>query len=138
MEKIKLKYNYAKKALVKLKEVVLKLDEIEHKRSTHQNYQILRDSVIKRFEMSLDTFWKYLKVYLEVKKGIVINSPKMIFRECYKNSLMDEEETKLFLKMVDSRNMAAHGYHEEVAEEIASDIPGYYNLMKKLVDITKP
>jgi hypothetical protein len=54
--------------------------------------------------------------------------------------LMTEEETVLALEMTDDRNMTAHTYHEEVAEEIYRKIKGYYsrmdNVSKKLGDIS--
>ncbi len=39
----------------------------------------------------------------------------------------------LFLKVIDDRNMTSHSYHEEVAEEIISRIPGYYEGMMVVV-----
>jgi hypothetical protein len=45
------------------------LQKIEHVPSDHYFYQELRDSLIQRFEYSLDTFWKMLKEYLVVKQA---------------------------------------------------------------------
>ena len=99
-----------------------------------EEYRTFRDSEIKRFEISLDTLWKYLKHYLEKKTGVVQNSPKSVFRECLKAGIVDDQEVTLALKMVDARNMTSHIYKEEIAEEISTHIPAYYELMKKFID----
>ncbi|MBE0525173.1 MAG: nucleotidyltransferase substrate binding protein [Methanosarcinales archaeon] len=101
---------------------------------------ILLDAAIQRFEYSFEVFWKFTKEYLRVKEGIVCNSPKSCFKESFKVNLITEEETVLALEMTDDRNMTAHTYHEEVAEEIYGRIKGYYSLMdnvsKKLFELT--
>lgn len=47
-----------------------------------------QDSMIQRFEYSYDSFWKFLKRYLEREfESEDINSPKKVFRECVKNGI---------------------------------------------------
>lgn len=94
-----------------------------------------RDSVIQRFEYCTDLFWKLLKVYLEEveKVDITTNSPRGIIREAVRVKLMNEDEGEACIEMVTSRNQTSHIYHEEIAEDIAGKVPGYYELMKKIV-----
>ncbi len=63
----------------------------EH-RSTRY-YDNFRDSVIQRFEYSIDGFWKYLNLYL-VGRGVQVKpaTPKVVFRELFKINLISEEE----------------------------------------------
>lgn len=93
---------------------------------------IVRDATIQRFEYSFEIFWKFLKEYLRVKEGIICNSPKSCFREAFNVKLFTEEETVTALEMTDDRNLTAHTYHEEVAEEIYRKIKGYYTLMDRV------
>ncbi len=44
---------------------------------------INRDSAIKRFELCFDVAWKFIKIILEEKKGIVCNSPNDCFKQAY-------------------------------------------------------
>lgn len=99
---------------------------------------VLRDAVIKRFEYSIDTTWKYLKEYLRVQYGIEQNSPKPIFRECKKNLLLSEHEAEMALEMVDDRNLTSHTYKEEVAELVISAAPKYCSLLSELLKKTNP
>ena len=93
---------------------------------------IVRDATIQRFEYSFEIFWKFLKEHLRVKEGIICNSPKSCFREAFNVKLLTEDETVTALEMTDDRNLTAHTYHEEVAEEIYRKIKSYYTLMDKV------
>jgi len=93
---------------------------------------IVRDATIQRFEYSFEIFWKFLKENLRVKEGIICNSPKSCFREAFNVKLLIEEETITALEMTDDRNLTAHTYHEEVADEIYRKIKNYYKLMDKV------
>lgn len=121
MEKLTIIAEDTKKALGTLKEI------IETPYSV-----IVRDATIQRFEYSFEIFWKFLKEYLRVKEGIISNSPKSCFREAFNVKLLTEDETIAALEMTDDRNLTAHTYHEEVAEEIYRKIKGYYKLMDKI------
>lgn len=106
--------------------------------SDDPEYRAHRDSVIKRFELSLDTFLKYLKFFLEETKGVVQNSPKPIMRECYRNGIITEDEGNLALAMIDTRNLTSHIYREEIAEQIVHQIPAYYKFMQRVLIKTQP
>jgi nucleotidyltransferase substrate binding protein (TIGR01987 family) len=88
-----------------------------------------RDSVIKRFEFSYDLTWKFLKTYLEITFSITALSPKKVFRECFDQNILDEQETQQFLDMVDDRNLTAHTYSEDMSEQISLRIISYYETM---------
>jgi len=146
METLKLKYEVAKKSLESLNRL-LNLREQEQKISfcefvteemKKEMFLALRDSLIQRFEYSVDTLWKYIKEYLTTKKGIIQTHPKPIFRECFKAKLASEKEIEDLIRMIDSRNITSHAYKESIAEEISNKIPTYYKLMKKLLDVSKP
>lgn len=130
MERLKLKYKLANKALKTLEEA---MGEFQKSKVTERLRKIIRDSVIKRFEYSVDIVWKYLKEYLQEKKGIERKSPKDVFKECFRIGLILEEETKKSLDMVDVRNLTTHTYDEETAEEFCKLIPDFLDLMKKIV-----
>jgi len=141
MEKVAKKINIfleALKTLEKSIELFSKYENLFNKQSTEENEDLLRgmrDSVIQRFEYCTDLFWKLVKVYLD-SEGIdlPINSPKFILREAVKVRILSEVEGKECMDIVESRNKTSHTYHEALAEEIAHEISGYYELMKKIVE----
>lgn len=138
MEKLMQRRATTVKAIANLKEA---LDDfailVKSENYTQKAYRKERDSLVKRFELAVDTLWKYLKFYIQKEAGIVHNSPKEVFRECARARLLDESEVILALKMVDSRNEATHIYREVIAEELTHAIPVYYVLMEKLLTLTE-
>jgi nucleotidyltransferase substrate binding protein (TIGR01987 family) len=102
---------------------VLRLDEVLRL----EKDEFMRDSAIKRFEMTFDLSWKAVKAYLEEFKGVPCASPKGCFREAYRQGLLDYDE--YWLELTDTRNQAVHIYQEEWAEEIYQKLPkalGYF------------
>ena len=136
MKNINLRYETTKKAIDSFNIAVEKLDGAEV--LPEEDYRTLRDSAIKRFEISVDTLWKYIKIYLEVQKGVVHNSPKPVFRECLRTKILSDKDTQIALEMIDARNMTSHIYKEEIAEQISNKLPIYATLMKQLITTTKP
>lgn len=130
MEKLIHRKNILMKALVSLNEVIQRSKTIKDPIDT----KIFRDSEIQRFEYCVDTFWKFLKEFLEVNYGIAISSPKGVIRECVLNNRISDKQLDLLFSMIEDRNMTSHTYNEELAEEISGRIKEYYLLMKKIID----
>jgi hypothetical protein len=74
MDNLKFKYESTKKSIQGLRQVITILDTKQQTMplliDAQTNRQILRDSLIQRFEYSVDTLWKYLKHYLVQTRGI--------------------------------------------------------------------
>lgn len=131
MELIHLKFKQLKKALATLDRILKKLDYARVHTDEYDNDDLIayRDSVIQRFEFSYELTWNFLKKYLKDYYALDVSSPKKIFQECYKLGILTEEETRIFMKMSDDRNMTSHTYNEEAAEEISIHIKTYYRFM---------
>ena len=69
---------------------------------------IVRDAAIQRFEYTFESLWKLLKAYLDVREGIVCNSPKQCSREALKAGLLSVKEAETSLVMTDDRNLTSH------------------------------
>lgn len=140
MEKLKLKYNQLNSALERLSEAVIDYEQSLKNNTSERLIDSLRDSMIQRFEFSLDLFWKYLKIYLEKKMAINIdfNSPKNVVRDACKTKLLSEIDTKVTLTMIDDRNMSSHIYKEEIADDIAKRIPMHFKIMAKYTEKLTP
>ena len=137
MEKsLNIKYKIANQALSTLQKSI---DIAEKQISIDEEIsKMMRDSVIKRFEYSVDTIWKYVKLYLKERYGVERNSPKPIFRECLANNVLSKDETTQALNMVDDRNLAVHTYKEELANNVYEKAKGYCGLLKKLLERAQP
>ncbi len=94
---------------------------------------IVRDSAIQRFEITVDLSWKLLKAYLEEYEGVSIySSPKEIFRQAYKRGVI-QYDTK-WLDIIDMRNLTSHTYNESLAIDIYEKLPETLNLFNHLTD----
>lgn len=98
-------------------QAVCRLDEA----LKEEKSEIVRDSAIKRFELTFDLCWKLLKALLEEEKGVICTSPKDCFREAYKNGIIGYDE--YFLQMTGWRNEIVHSYNQEFADFIYEQLP---------------
>ena len=95
-----------------------------------QKSDLVRDSVIKRFEYTFEIGWKTAKIFLSQKFGVDIFSPKECFREMRKNKLISDEDTEVSLKMTDHRNEIIHTYNEDFSDEVCEKIKeDYFKLL---------
>jgi len=98
------------KAVCKLKEALcLEPDEY------------IRDSVIKRFEISFELLWKLIKRIAD-SENLECYSPKSCLKLAYQMGLIKDEE--IFLSILEYRNLLVHTYNEFEAENV-------YNFVKQ-------
>ena len=91
---------------------------------------IVRDSAIQRFEFCFDLSWKTTKAFLEEKYGVKERSPKGVWREAYRQKLIDYDQ--FWLDLTDSRNKTVHTYKKDLAEEVYAVLPRALEHFKKL------
>ena len=91
---------------------------------------IVMDATIQRFEFTYELMWKTLKIFLEDIHGIRAISPRLVFKEAYALSIIEQED--IFLEMIQSRNLLSHTYNEEQAEQIYKKCPLYLSAIKNL------
>lgn len=88
--------------------------------------EVIRDSVIKRFEYCFELAWKTGKVLLRERFGTDVASPKDCFRELRRNGLLKDEEVELLLQMTDDRNQVIHTYGKKFADVLFVKIAEEY------------
>ena len=136
MEELTKRYTACEQALITLQESLLLYDNNNYQ-AVHEQ---IRDSVIKRFEYSMDTFWKYLKEYLQKKHApaLTVISPKAIFRASLLAGIIDEAEFSSLSDMVEDRNLTSHTYNELLADVISKKAREYHttmtNIIKRIAD----
>src|SRR3990167_10214533 len=135
MEELKRK----KETLLRCLETVKESLEILKNNSNPEHEKGLQDSVIKRFEYTIDNFWKYLKLYMvdSEKMEILVSSPKAILKEAFSVGLINEYELCILEKALNSRNLTSHIYHEEISLDILEQVPKYYEVMLQIINILK-
>lgn len=101
-----------------------------------QYHEQFHSATIQSFKFSIDLTAKFTKLYLTEKFGTSFESPnpRLVFRECWNVNLMSEDEFNSINKVIADRNLTAHSYNEEVAEEILQRLPQHYHLIKTIFD----
>jgi nucleotidyltransferase substrate binding protein (TIGR01987 family) len=129
MERLELEFDQLKRALKTLED---SLDVLKYAKTLGHVGLILaaEDSIIQRFEYTAESFWKFLKKYLEAIHYLVdINSSRKALYAGVKYEICTPDEGAIFLDMVDDRNETSHTYSIEESRIILSDIPRYYFVM---------
>ena len=139
MEQLKKRHKHTQNALDTLKESINRFKRILNSQNLDE-IDTYRDSMIKRFEFTIELTWKYLKLYLEKKVGAKLEhkGPKPTFKYALQYEITSEAETTQAFQMLDNRNRTSHMYKEEIADQMSQLIPGYYDLMQGIIDKTKP
>ena len=132
MEQLTKKYQILLQALETLKKAIELLNDPEYAKI----YDTLRDSAIQRFEYCIDNFWKFLKIYIQEKNNILLETatPRGILREAVNSNLISENEYEELIHAITNRNLTSHSYNESVAQALIEAIPAAYNLMRKIME----
>lgn len=87
-----------------------------------------RDSVILRFMFVYELAWNTMRRCL-AHEGFTTRSPRETFQHAYQQHWIDDE--RLWLDMIDDRNLVAHTYKEDRAVEVYERIKGYAPVFRK-------
>jgi len=106
----KLKYIELNKMVNSLNEAI----ELVWINKDHRFEKWLKDSVIQRFEYTIEWVWKFLKYVLLEDFSQDEAFAKSVLKSSYKAKLINNLE--IFLSMVERRNRLSHDYHEDFSE----------------------
>lgn len=77
---------------------------------------IVRDSVIQRFEFTVELSWKVLQKFLLASGFSDPMTPKNAIRAAARIQVISDPE--MWIYFIDQRNIASHTYQEDLAEEV--------------------
>ncbi len=121
--------------MIDLENAVKRLDEAIND-SLEYKLDSLKDSVIQRFEFTLELCWKGMKIYLNSEGVLGATSPRATIREAFSNSLI--EDGQVWMDMLNDRNLTSHTYNQKMADEIYENIVNeYFEEIKKLLEMLK-
>lgn len=131
MEKVSKRYEMALQTLATLKIVLDKLQG-----NIPAEYALeLRDSAIQRFEYSIDTFWKFLKIYMQdhLKMSVESAAPRAIIKDALTADLLSREEFEKLMQAITNRNETSHAYNESIAQDVLQELPALYDVMHSIL-----
>ena len=95
--------------------------------------EMMRDSLIQRFEFSHELAWKLMKDYEEYQGISGIRGSRDAIRNALQIGLADDPE---WMETIELRNQTSHRYDEEMVKEATKVImEKFYPLMKKLREV---
>ena len=93
-----------------------------------------KTGAIKSFEFCFELSWKLMKRILE-KRGLTTTSPRDVFRVAADNNLIDDPD--FWFKAIKARNLTAHTYKKDTAEEVLIFLPRFQEELAKLLETVK-
>ena len=116
-------YKKLQESIDRLKEQYKNFLILDQKKLAKIDKEAVKESVIQRFEICYDIFFKSLRKYLE-SQGFVLKSqaPKAILRKTHENGLIDQEKLAQWFNYIDLRIGTAHDYSQPKADKALSQI----------------
>lgn len=99
-------YNTFRKAYLKLQEFIDKDDKSE----------ISQAAIIHAYEYTFELWWKIMQKYLEYVGTVQDYGPSATIKNAFQYNLI--EDGQMWMDMLRDRNLTAHTYKEDVANDI--------------------
>lgn len=93
---------------------------------------LINNGRVQKFTICVELAWKTAKLFIEIKLGEVIVSPKQIFRFLFTANLISIHLLGALLFMVDDRNQLSHIYNEENYLTISKRFQQHFSSMQQL------
>ena len=89
--------------------------------------------IIQAFEFTFEQCWKALQQEAQTQ-GTQVGSPKAAFKFAMDVGLISTAQEKLWLEMLEDRNLTSHTYKKELADQVIQRIrDNYLNAFKGLL-----
>jgi nucleotidyltransferase substrate binding protein (TIGR01987 family) len=135
MEILKHKYDNFKKcyeALGNIIEMQKKLNDIAATNPVADD--LFNAGVIKHFELTYETAWKFLKQYILEVYNQDLSSPKPVFRACDVHKILPQYIVNELIMLVDARNATTHIYDQVLAREVCNSIVAHHRVFGMILD----
>lgn len=94
--------------------------DIELKKFTEFEADIIRNGQIQKFEYTIELLWKTLKKFFEVRREKIFLYPKDVIKACFAEEIIDEGNYIILIDAIESRNLLSHVYKIEMFDIILS------------------
>ncbi len=98
--------------------------------------EYIKDSIVKRFEYTLEMAWKTLKTYLSEVDAIDESSPKKVIRAAFEQGYIGEN-IEFWDEAFEARNKTAHEYGADRGETAYQFAKDHHFIFKDLLDVLK-
>ncbi len=106
---------------------------------TIQFDEILIDTIkngqIQKFETLTELAWKCCKLYIEIKFGEIVVSPKTVYKQLFLERVITEDLYLKLIQTVEDRNMLSHIYKEKMFVNVYQNLNLHLASFKDLYQI---
>ena len=116
-----------------LEKSINRLGEVLERFSREKNDDVVRDSVIQRFEFTYSLTLKTLRKYFIERAFIVDDVNNLSFNEMIRIASrlkLINSDLEKWTQYRTMRNLTSHTYDEEIALKVISIVPDFYNEIK--------
>lgn len=137
MEGLENKYDNFKKCYEALGNVIELQEQLEISAASNPVMQnLITAGVIKHFELTYETAWKFLKEYLAKTYNCEALSSKQVFRECEKYQIFSTIIVNELITLADARNTTTHIYNQMLAQEVCNAIVKHYQVLGQILELS--
>jgi nucleotidyltransferase substrate binding protein (TIGR01987 family) len=134
MEKLAIKYENLVKIHKKLaKGIVSYRKALSDKNVDLDTQEEKRDSLIKRFELTYNLLWKYLREYMISMHGITADSSRKVFQECLNLGFATETEIEELIDLIEDKNLTTYVYDEDLANRVVNEIQKHHDVIATII-----
>ena len=115
--------------LTALENSIKRLGEVLDRYKNAKNDDVIRDSVIQRFEFTYSIALKTLRKYFIERAFIVDDVNKFSFNDMIRTASkmnLIKSDLEKWTKFREMRNLTSHTYDENVALQVVSIVPDFY------------
>ncbi len=95
----------------------------------------VESGIIRKFEITVELFWKTSKIFLEHKDGIVEKTPKSVTKSLYLNEYIDETLYLGLTKAINDLNEMSHIYKHEAYSKILEDMVFHIKNLRQIFEL---
>lgn len=81
--------------------------------------------IIQAFEYTFEQCWKALQQEASTQ-GVTVGSPKAAFSFAMQSGFIEQKNERLWLEMLEDRNLTSHTYKKELADQVIARIMNQY------------
>lgn len=94
----------------------------------------LQNGKAQKFEYTMELCWKAIKFFLKQTEGIDEASPKKVVKAYYLAGYATEDDYLALIQAIDDRNKLSHIYEQKEFDTIVERLPGYADLLKRVLE----
>lgn len=92
----------------------------------------IQSGQIQKFEMVAELAWKCGKLFVELKFGELVASPKLVYKKLFVESIIDEILYLQLMQIIEDRNKLSHVYKEKMFASIYQNLSAHYQSLNQL------